>query len=48
MLDSSKNVSMEESKTRLEKWRALEMVSIAKLIKMKGTLVPGLLYQDQK
>jgi len=24
---------MEESKTRLEKWRAVEMVSIAKLIK---------------
>ena len=43
MLDSSKNVCMEESKTRLEKWRALEMVSIAKLIKMKV-----LLYQDQK
>ena len=40
---ASKNVCMEESKIRLEKWRALEMVLIAKLIKMKV-----LLYQDQK
>ena len=30
---------MEESKTRPEKWRALEMLSIAKLIKNQGTFV---------
>ena len=35
---ASKNVRVEDSNTRLEKWRVLEMLTIAKLIKIKVIL----------
>ena len=36
---ASKIVCMEESKIRLEKWKALEMLSIAKLIKIRYSCI---------